>query len=132
MGMYTEFVFQGEKIVSQKLPKNIIELFSYFFDKDTTIHSQDVQLPDHPFFKCSRWDHIGHMSSYYFNPFALRYSQKHVLDNCGEHVFLLCNLKNYGNEIKLFLDWVDPYMDSYWGHHWYEEDDAPTFFKVRR
>ena len=131
--MYTEFVFQGE--TKKDLPKDIQELLDYFFDEDSADLIGEVEknkLPDHPFFSCPRWRHIGHKSSYYFNPFALRYSQKHVIENAGKHVFLLCNLKNYDSDIELFINWVDPYMNEYWGHHWYEEDDMPTFFKVRR
>ena len=134
MGMYTEFLFQGE--TKANLPKDIQELFDYYFGEcfGLDIGNPDSlrKLPDHEFFKCDRWDHIGHTSSYYFSPFSLRHSQNNVMDNMGKHVFLLCNLKNYGDEIKLFLDWIDPYMDSYWGHYCYEEDEQPKFFKVRR
>lgn len=133
MGMYTEFLFQGE--TKKDLPHEIKEFIDYFFEEDSTDligEPEKNKLPDHSFFKCGRWRFIGHMSSYSFNPFALRYSQKHIRDDAGQHVFLLCNLKNYDDEIRLFLDWIDPYMEFYWGHYCYEEDDQPTFFKVRK
>ncbi len=128
--MYTEFLFQGEN--KANLPDDIKELMYYFFDEDSAELIGNYKTPDHPFFKCERWQCIGHMSSYYFNPFALRYRQNHIIGDETERVFLLCNLKNYHDEIKLFLDWIDPYMEHYWGHYYYEEDEAPTFFKVRR
>ncbi len=133
MGMYTEFIFQGE--TKANLPKEIKELIDYFFGDTFELDiGQPVQykLPDHPFFKCDRWNQIGHIGSYYFNPFALRYKQDHIQEDGTERVFLLCNLKNYHDEIKLFLDWIDPYTEHYWGYYCYEEDEAPTFFKVRR
>lgn len=132
MGMYTEFLFQGES--KSDLPKNIQDLFDYFFGEGEKNHIELIEagLPEHPFFQCPRWCHIGHMSSYYFSPFALRHTQKHARWTSGHHVFFICNLKNYDNEIELFLDWVAHHMNFYWGHHHYEEDEKPTFFTVRR
>ncbi len=133
MGMYTEFVFQGR--AKNNLPLNVKNLFDYFFNKDSELINEDtskIDLPEHNFFYCSNWAVIGHVSSYYFNPFSLRYSQKNPVEDNGDHVFFVCNLKNYDSEIELFLNWIDEYMDEYWGYHWYEEDDVPTFFKVRR
>lgn len=131
--MYTEFLFQGA--TKSNLPENIRELIGYFFDKNSVGFQgifQKETLPDHPFFLCDRWGQIGHMCSYSFNPFVLRLKKDHILNDGTEKVFLMCNLKNYGSEIELFLDWIDPYMEFYWGHYCYEEDDKPTFFKVRR
>jgi hypothetical protein len=130
MGMYTEFLFQGE--TKANLPHEIKELIYYFFDENSSEIIGSYELPDHPFFKCERWRHIGHIGSYYFSPFCLRYKKEHIQKDGTERVFLICNLKNYHGEIKLFLDWIDPYMEFYWGHYCYEEDEQPTFFKVRR
>ena len=106
MGMYTEFIFQGE--TKANLSPEIKELINYFFgdsyDSDIGQPNSCVALPKHDFFKCDRWQHIGHMSSYYFSPFALRHKQDHIQDDGTERVFLICNLKNYHNEIKLFLE----------------------------
>lgn len=128
MGMYTEFLFQGE--TKANVPANIKELFDYFFNENT--NGGEISKPDHDFFKTSRWQNIGHANSYYFNPFALRHKQEHIIQDGTQRVFLMCSLKNYHDEIKLFLDWIDTYMEFYWGHYCYEEDEEPTFFKVRR
>ncbi len=125
MGMYTELIFQGE--TKPNLPTDIQHLLDYFFDEDG--EEIDGELPDHPFFACPRWCHIGHMSSYYHIPFALRRSQNHVREDAGKHVFLRCDLKNYENEIELFLDWIGPYMEEYRGWVWYDEDMEPTIIK---
>ena len=130
MGMYTEFLFQG--VTKCNLDHEIKVFIDYFFDENSSPTIGYYKLPDHPFFQCERWRHIGHVGSYYFSPFCLRYKQKHIQNDGSECVFLICNLKNYHNEIKLFLEWIDPYMEFYWGHYCYEEDDMPTFFNVRR
>lgn len=126
MGVYTELIFQGE--VKFDIPKQIQELFDYFFGDSEELYlyiDKRDKLPDHCFFDCPRWRHIGHMSSYYFTPFPLRYMQG------KKFVFLRCDLKNYDNEIELFLDWIRPYMVDFYGWHWYEEDEQPTFFVER-
>lgn len=132
MGMYTEFLFQGE--TKPDLPKDIEVLINYFFNENSAFRfyvPTSKNLPDHPFFKCDRWMLIGHMSSYYFSPFALRQIQKHVREDGGLHVFLLCSIKNYDNEIEQFMNWLDPYMHFYWNHIWYEENEKPIFFNTR-
>ncbi len=130
MGMYTEFLFQGE--TKANLPHQVKELIYYFFDTNSSEIIGSCDLPDHPFFKCDRWKHIGHIGSYYFSPFALRHKKNHIQNDGTERVFLICNLKNYHDEIKLFLDWIDLHMEFYWGYYFYEEDEQPTFFNVRR
>lgn len=125
--MYTELIFQGE--TKPNLPKEVQELFYYFFDENSSELIGEFETPDHEFFQCSRWRSIGHMSSYYFNPFSLRHIEKHIRPNAGKHVFLRCDLKNYDNEIEKFLEWIKPYMEEYWGYYWYEEDKTPTIFK---
>ena len=130
MGMFTEFLFQGE--TKANLPENVKELIDYFFHGHSHITKNPEPMIGHPFFNCDRWKHIGHAASYYFSPFSLRHKIEHIQKDGTERVFLLCNLKNYFNEIELFLNWIDPYMEFYWGHYWYEESDKPTFFTVRR
>ena len=40
----------------------------------------------------------------------------------------MSNLKNYSNEVNLFLDWIQPHIEAYGYIGWkmYEEDIAPT------
>lgn len=129
MGMYTELIFQGKTIA--QLPDDIKNLFTYFFTDDNGDIPNKSDIPAHPLFKCPRWRHIGHMSSYTFIPFPLRHMESHIIGE-SSHVFLRSDLKNYDDEIVLFLDWIDPYMQIYYGWHWYEEDDLPTVFMKER
>lgn len=134
MGIYTEFIFQGQ--TKANLPHEIKELIDYFFGNCSELYifqlGSNRKLPDHPFFKCDRWNQIGHMGSYYFSPFALRHKENHILNDGKERVFLICNLKNYHHEIQLFLDWINPYMEFYWGYHCYEGNENPVFFRHNR
>lgn len=128
MGMYTEFVFEGETII--QLPKAIEPYFNYFFtqDTDSEVLLEKDSLPDNSFFKLPNWDRIGHISSYYFIPFAVR--QRVPSNNrSSSYVFMRCDLKNYNSEIQLFLDWIWPYMQDCRGYYWYEENDHPVVFK---
>jgi hypothetical protein len=122
MGMYTELVFQGEMI--DILPWEVTDVFNYFFDEDGKFPFGEENLPDHPFFKAPSWYCVGYVSSYYWTPFSLRYKS----DRYG---FLRCDIKNYSDEIPLFLDWISPYMTQFYGYYWYEEDDKPTVFEKK-
>jgi hypothetical protein len=128
--MYTEFIFQGE--TKPNLPDEVYVMLDYFFNECSADLIEDIKTPDHPFFKCFRWNNIGHMSSFYFMPFTVRYKQNQNGINQGAYVFLRCDLKNYDNEIDLFLDWIKPYMTGYYGWKWYEEDEQPEIIKYNR
>ena len=78
----------------------------------TNIDEQDpsqLDLPDHELFETERWENMLISSSYYFAG-----KTQCVLNE--EHNFqlvsltVLCSLKNYGNEIEKFLDWIPPYV----------------------
>lgn len=125
MGMYTEFIFLGE--TKEDIPENIRILLGYFFDGCSL--PPHFQLPVNAFFNCPRWDQIGYLSSAYFTPFAIRHSDLHVRKIGAIHVFLRCDLKNYDNEIELFIDWIKVYMRDYRGWIWYEENEDPTIIK---
>lgn len=87
-------------------------------------------LPNHELFRHARWEFMLRCDSYYFD------YKTHSLfkyDDIGNHYWLnvTCNLKNYENEIALFLDWIYDYLedkqiDQFIGYMRYEEDDMPT------
>ncbi len=87
----------------------------------------DKLLGPVPLFGTDRWDRIFHGDSYYFEsqPFV-----KFRYDDIGESWYLttVFNLKNYGDEIQKFLDWIEPWVGSYGhvGHTRYEEIEDPT------
>ncbi len=122
MGMYTELFVEG--ILNENAPAEVLKITRVLFDRNFDVDITDV--PDHPFFKCSRWQMIGSCSSFYHIPFAM--SKVYV-----PHTNQLCfisrsDLKNYDAEIEKFLDWLKPYCETLRDWHWYEEVNAPTIF----
>jgi len=123
MGMYTEIHFNSE--LKENLDKNVIDILQYMLN-----HSEDKPpLPDHEFFKCSRWDMLFMCDSYYFD--ADTHSTLRFDDI--SNAYYLCirsNLKNYDDEIEKFIDWIQPYLekfkDDFLGFYRYEESEQPT------
>lgn len=128
MGMYTELVLKCQ--IKDDAPSEVKEVLKHLFKESGK--ADVLQLPDHKFFKCPRWDLIGQCSSFYHHPKALSdYWTGHGNDdNRGGYLFSRSDLKNYDREIENFLDWLMPYIDEYEGQcigwQWYEEDDEPT------
>lgn len=119
MGMYTELLLKVE--VKDGLPEEVEDVLNFLFNRED--HSYPAVLPDHKFFRAPRWPAIGSCSSHYHIPWSnSMYS--------GHYIFSRSDLKNYDDEIELFLDWVTPYLATYkgvcYGWTWYEEEDAPT------
>lgn len=123
MGMYTELVLKC--MVKQDRPEIVHKVLSYMFPQDL---DRPDELPEHEFFKTERWYLIGGSSSCYHIPSPSAYYD-------GRYLFSRSDLKNYGNEISLFLDWLNPYLDNYPGECigwvWYEEDHEPQLIYAK-
>lgn len=124
MGMYTDFCF--DVIIRSDVPDNVVAILNQMRDHDASF---DKILPDHPFFRCDRWAQIGHGCSAYFPAEPRFIFEKESLSN--DYVLnLRCNLKNYDDEIKHFIDWIKPYVDAspgeFLGFYRYEESAHPT------
>ncbi len=132
--MYTELVFQG--VTKDNLPDTVELLMERFFDGndmyiEPPFYGGDYQLtlPDHDLFKCPRWKDIGRMSSFSFLPIPVTTMDEQIRGEGIYNLFLRCDLKNYDDEIELFIDWIKPYMKKCYGWIWCEEDEAPKIFK---
>jgi len=119
MGMYTELIFKARLI--DDAPEEVVNIVNFLFSGK--LAPKHLPTPDHKFFNCPRWTQVGNSSSFYHIPIA----SSVVYDN---YIFSRSDLKNYDNEIELFLDWINPYLDNFTGDcigwTWYEEDMAPT------
>jgi hypothetical protein len=124
MGMYTELHFNSE--LKKETPKEVIETLKYMVGEAE--NSPDL-LPEHDLFKTGRWDYMLQCDSYYFNAdthSTLRF------DDISDSYYLCIrtNLKNYGNEIEEFIDWIRPYLakseGEFLGFSRYEETEQPT------
>lgn len=117
MGMYTELILKCS--VKKDCPEQVKAILNSLFNGV----EYNKELPNHPFFLCSRWEYIGSSHSYYHVPW-------HDAKYQDNYIFSRCDLKNYEDEIENFLDWLSPYIDAQpgacIGWKWYEEDETPT------
>lgn len=125
MGMYTELVLKVN--LSEGCPVDILE---YMFGEGEMPKS----LPSHKFFSCPRWDFIGKCSSHYHHPESVNSFPIYDYTK-SRSLFSRSDLKNYDDEIELFIDWLQPYIEgergTCIGWSWYEERISPTLiFKI--
>lgn len=87
-----------------------------------------LMLPDHPLFGDTRWRSMLVCDSYYFE--ADTHSCVIDYPTIGHGLSITCNFKNYHDELRLFLDWIMPFVDAepgeWLGYHMYEERERPT------
>lgn len=135
MGMYTELCISVElkETVSQHVVNTIKWLAG---DREC----EQAELPTHPAFKAgNRISAVLTSSSYYFA--ACKSRTEFYYDDITNSWRLdaRSNLKDYNDEIALFMEWLGPYIeprdvdDDGWqfvGHMRYEEDMYPTIIYV--
>lgn len=122
MGMYTEFVISTQI----KNKKEVVEILRYM----TGQIDKCPDLPNHVLFKTPRWICLFRMSSYYFVPRNLNLFE---YDDISDSWCLISrsDLKNYDNEIELFIDWIKPYLEDknqMFAYSRYEETREPTIY----
>lgn len=104
-------------------PNNIIKILDYMLGNND---NDNIELTNHPLFSTERWRYMLRCDSYYFDG---RTDSSMEYDDIGSNYQLnvRCNLKNYNNEISLFLDFIQPYLDTYGflGYIRYEEYEDP-------
>ena len=99
MGMYTELNVS----MNLKLDKNTLEVLRVMVGEREM--GADIKLPDAPL----------------FSTYTQRWNMERVLN-------IRCDLKNYEDEIELFLNWIYGYATTrgFVGYMRYEEDSDPT------
>jgi hypothetical protein len=123
MGMYTELV------VSTSIEDNpeVINVLKLMIAEDLDV-PEIKELPKHPLFETPRWNYMLRSASYYFTPAASSLLQYDKFSKNWSFINR-SDFKNYDNEINLFLDWLDPYIDAVdgemIGYSRYEESDEP-------
>lgn len=130
MGMYTELYLSCS--IKKDTPQEVVNILKYLFgewDKELYANGCPFPKPIHQFFDCPRWGMVGRCSSYYFAPEAMSMFKLNDI-NKGYTLITRSDLKNYNNEIALFLLWLNPFIDAckgdHLGHIRYEEDEEPT------
>lgn len=120
MGMYTELNIGVN--LNKYTPERIINIIKYMLQD-----IEEVEVTKHLLFSTDRWKYMLISDSYYFDG---RTDSSIIKDNISKEYELnvRCNLKNYDNEIYLFLNFIQPYLstDGFIGYTRYEEADDPT------
>lgn len=123
MGMYTEL---NIAVDLSRAPKDseFIKAIDYMAADSREGMEKNFDM-SHPLFKTSRWDYIPHCGSAYFNS-ANFVSWKYP------YLTVIFNMKNYGSELELFLDFIAPHVkwDGYIGTMRYEESESPTLIYI--
>lgn len=126
MGQYTELVLAFE--LKKDTPDGIINTLKYMIDIDSVYH---VSLLDNYFLdKATILKWMLHSCSYYF-AYPASLSDIYYNDITKTyHVSVRCSLKNYENEIDLFLIWIIPHIESrnknFLGYYMSEDVEEPT------
>ena len=104
-------------------PKNIIDILKCML---SDIDSPS-KLPDHPLFETNGWKVMLVCDSCYFDGHTdSSLIEDSITNKCSLNV--RCNLKNYDNEIRKFMNFIQPYLDTrgFLGYTRYEEYDDPV------
>jgi len=122
--MYTEL--NCAFALSKNTPQQIVDLLLYMTGQSST---EPATLPPHPLFGDTRWDSMLRGASAYFDGDS--HSTVRLDEFSGKHrVTIRCNFKNYDDEIRRFIDWITPHIDSlpgdFIGYTRYEDTELPT------
>ena len=131
MGMYTQLVM-GASLTNEKY-QEIKPILDYMLENKPGDKKPDT--PTHPLFNTPRWYFMLHGDSHYFD---MKSSSKITTYDYTDtvHLTIVCNIKNYDDEIAKFLDWISPYLDNevgeFLGFTRYEEDAHPALIYHRQ
>jgi hypothetical protein len=114
MGMYTQLFI--DTFLLKQTPNDVIETLNQMIN-DESNHWEN------------KLDWVFNSSSYYFS--NNHYARLEYDDIYGGYKLLvLCDFKNYDNEINTFIEWIKPYLfkekGEMYGYYRYEEDVEPT------
>lgn len=119
MGMYTELNIALR--LEKDTPKEIINALQYMLGEDA-----EVPFINHPLFNTESWKVLLIKEISYFPGDSF-----HLLsynDKLGYDLTVRSSIKNYDNEIELFLDFINPYIETegFIGYMFCEQCDDPT------
>lgn len=132
MGSYTEIYARGT-LRSDITPAESNALNVIAGD---LAYTDDLELPDHPFFKTDRWSVVGSHTSIQF-PTAgqSRIAGDEWIDDIYIHI--VGQIKSYSHEAELFFDWIPTVLQEHLGEfigyslyedHVFESDGGPKLY----
>ena len=129
MGMYTEFHFNVK--LKRDIAPEIIAVLEFMIGGGGK-EKGPAEIPSHELFEEGedpRWSYMLQCDSFYFYADTNSTLRREDI-NKSYYLCIRCNLKNYGSEIELFVDWITPYISAckgdFLGFHRYEESETPT------
>jgi len=118
MGMYTEIYINVD--LKKDTPDDVIGVLKAMCDQEC-----NEVLVDYPY----KWICLFSNMSYYTPSTNCRFLEFDTISNKWS-LLGKGDIKNYGNEIEEFFEWIMPYVDGYpgdfIGYSRYEEDQKPT------
>jgi len=125
MGMYTELIFGAE--LKKETPEQVINALKYIIG-ELEDKPNDFTLPK------GRYENVLRSSSYYFG--ISKSLSKIWFDEISKSwkISSRSNIKNYENEIEMFLEWIKPHIKrgsgakNIYAITIYEEDFEPTIY----
>ena len=126
MGMYTELVVQFE--IKKDAPTWVDRTLRSMAGIEDPAGEYNPQWKDHPLFETDRWSWMLNSGGAVY-----MWGRGSVVDQYGRWSVAI-SLKNYGDEIGKFLDWVAPHIRHYGrdflGFKRYEENEDPTLIYI--
>lgn len=126
--MYTEFHFNVE--LKKDIPDEVWDVLEYMTG---VVVEEPERLPEHPLFGDTRWRFMLRCSSAYF-PHDTATSFYTAWADKAPFLNVRCNLKNYNDEIELFIHWIAPYVvetsNDFVGFYRYEASEHPTLIYI--
>lgn len=110
MGYYTELYLHCK--FKSNLPTEIEDVLKFLFD--TTQDRKLPKLPKHPLFKTERWPVIGRMTGNNYSAVSQLYFFESTRrpESSRYELTTRFDIKNYGDEIREFLDWIKPHINN--------------------
>jgi len=109
MGFYTYVYLQLKLLKDHDLPSEVEKVLKYLSKQNKNFENEEIIAPDHPFFKCPRWERI----------------QSNFGENFGyyDSEFLVVDLTEDGinheeGEIREFVRYLKPYCDLSFNNGW--------------
>lgn len=106
--MYTELVLGVD--LFRNTPEEVIDILEYMIEGNLT----DVRsgISNHPLFKTNKWRSMLRCYSIYFGGDTISKLVKPSYSFDMYHLSVRSNIENYESEIELFLNWLNPYIDT--------------------
>ncbi|UXE04562.1 hypothetical protein SEA_AUBS_90 [Mycobacterium phage Aubs] len=132
MGMYTEFYFRANITDN---PHTAATPITDWLDRNINGDGGfEEPFDDHPFFSTDRWDRVFIGGGAVYQESRQPIFRRKAGEPYQHHQLVISSsLKNYGDEINAFLDWINPHLDmhigDFLGYSLYEDscDDSDHY-----